>query len=254
MPTVWPLCCQAFASLYLSSGSTPATKACTSGLKLPGRLGTWPWGRACEVGSTHSSCRVRARAGGKDEGQYPRKGGAPFRVRKRQFGLTKARYRSLKKNTAQIVTLSVLGSLWIERRQLMGYKDEPAREARKGLAERRRTPQRIADEAPKTSSRRLTCGIVVKAPHIVLRAALIRPYLHGRATRSRHLRYRRLRPRSGDDSGCGLRAVRGIAAHDGSPLGAVGRRSVEDVAQPGLLAVALLASAMLVVGVRELRL
>jgi hypothetical protein len=61
-------------------------------------------------------------------------------VRKRQFGFAKVRYRSLKKNTAQIVTLSVLGSLWTERRQLMGYKDEPAREALKGLAERRRAP------------------------------------------------------------------------------------------------------------------
>jgi len=59
--------------------------------------------------------------------------------------------------------------------------------------------------------------------------------------------------RQRDDARCGLRAVHGIAAHHGSPLGPVGRGSVEDVAQPGLLAVALLASAMLVVGVCELR-
>ena len=44
----------------------------------------------------------------------------PFRVLKRQFGFTKVRYRGLKKNTAQIVTLFALGNLWMARRQLMG--------------------------------------------------------------------------------------------------------------------------------------
>jgi len=44
----------------------------------------------------------------------------PFRVLKRQFGYTKVRYRGLKKNTAQIVTLFALGNLWMARRQLMG--------------------------------------------------------------------------------------------------------------------------------------
>ena len=44
----------------------------------------------------------------------------PFRVLKRQFGYTKVRYRGLKKNTAQIVTLFALGNLWMARRRLMG--------------------------------------------------------------------------------------------------------------------------------------
>jgi IS5 family transposase len=43
----------------------------------------------------------------------------PFRVLKRQFGYTKVRYRGLKKNTAQIVTLFALSNLWMARRQLM---------------------------------------------------------------------------------------------------------------------------------------
>jgi len=44
----------------------------------------------------------------------------PFRVIKRQFGFTKVRYRGLKKNTAQLVTLFALSNLWMVRRQLMG--------------------------------------------------------------------------------------------------------------------------------------
>jgi IS5 family transposase len=41
----------------------------------------------------------------------------PFRVLKRQFGFTKVRYRGLKKNTAQIVTLFALSNLWMTRRK-----------------------------------------------------------------------------------------------------------------------------------------
>jgi IS5 family transposase len=44
----------------------------------------------------------------------------PFRVLKRQFGYTKVRYRGLKKNTAQIVTLFALSNLWMARKRLMG--------------------------------------------------------------------------------------------------------------------------------------
>jgi len=43
----------------------------------------------------------------------------PFRVLKRQFGYTQVRYRGLKKNTAQIVTLLALSNLWMARRRLM---------------------------------------------------------------------------------------------------------------------------------------
>ncbi|MBN3851694.1 IS5 family transposase [Paraburkholderia sp. Ac-20342] len=42
----------------------------------------------------------------------------PFRVLKQQFGYTKARYRGLMKNTAQITTLFALGNLWMSRRAL----------------------------------------------------------------------------------------------------------------------------------------
>lgn len=44
----------------------------------------------------------------------------PFRVLKRQFGYVKVRYRGLKKNTAQLVTLFALSNLWMVRRKLMG--------------------------------------------------------------------------------------------------------------------------------------
>lgn len=43
----------------------------------------------------------------------------PFRVIKRQFGYVKTRYRGLKKNTAQLLTLFTLSNLWMVRGQLM---------------------------------------------------------------------------------------------------------------------------------------
>ncbi len=43
----------------------------------------------------------------------------PFRVIKRQFGLTKVRFRGLAKNTAHVITLFALSNLWMARRQLM---------------------------------------------------------------------------------------------------------------------------------------
>ena len=43
----------------------------------------------------------------------------PFRVIKRQFGLTKVRFRGLAKNTAHVVTLFALSNLWMARRQLL---------------------------------------------------------------------------------------------------------------------------------------
>ena len=43
----------------------------------------------------------------------------PFRVVKCQFGYVKVRYRGLKKNTAQIVTLLGLANLWMARKKLM---------------------------------------------------------------------------------------------------------------------------------------
>jgi transposase, IS5 family len=43
----------------------------------------------------------------------------PFRVIKQQFGYVRVRYRGLKKNTAQIVTLFALGNLWMARHKLL---------------------------------------------------------------------------------------------------------------------------------------
>ena len=44
----------------------------------------------------------------------------PFRVIKRQFGYVKVRYRGLKKNTLQLITLFALSNLWMVRSKLMG--------------------------------------------------------------------------------------------------------------------------------------
>lgn len=43
----------------------------------------------------------------------------PFRVIKRQFGFIKVRYRGLKKNTAQLMTLFALSNLWMVRGKLL---------------------------------------------------------------------------------------------------------------------------------------
>ena len=43
----------------------------------------------------------------------------PFRVIKRQFGHLKTRYRDLKKNTQQLMTLFALSNLWMMRSNLM---------------------------------------------------------------------------------------------------------------------------------------
>jgi transposase, IS5 family len=43
----------------------------------------------------------------------------PFRVIKLLFGFAKARYRGLKKNTAQLTTLFALSNLWMARRKLL---------------------------------------------------------------------------------------------------------------------------------------
>jgi IS5 family transposase len=48
----------------------------------------------------------------------------PFRVIKRQFGLTKVRFKGLAKNTAHVVTLFALSNLWMARRKLMAMMGE----------------------------------------------------------------------------------------------------------------------------------
>ena len=44
----------------------------------------------------------------------------PFRVIKRQFGFIKVRYKGLKKNAAQLMTLFALSNLWMVRSKLAG--------------------------------------------------------------------------------------------------------------------------------------
>lgn len=44
----------------------------------------------------------------------------PFRVIKRQFGFVKTRYRGLKKNTAQLLTLFAQSNLWMGAQQING--------------------------------------------------------------------------------------------------------------------------------------
>jgi transposase, IS5 family len=48
----------------------------------------------------------------------------PFRAIKQQFGFTKVRYRGLKKNTGQIVTLFALSNLWMAVHRLMSTTGE----------------------------------------------------------------------------------------------------------------------------------
>ncbi len=48
----------------------------------------------------------------------------PFRVIKRQFGLTKVRFKGLAKNTAHVVTLFALSNLWMARKKLMAMMEE----------------------------------------------------------------------------------------------------------------------------------
>ncbi|WP_406850193.1 IS5 family transposase, partial [Chromobacterium phragmitis] len=43
----------------------------------------------------------------------------PFRVIKQQFGYLKTRYRGLKKNTAQLMTLFGLANIWLARKVLL---------------------------------------------------------------------------------------------------------------------------------------
>ena len=56
----------------------------------------------------------------------------PFRVLKQQFGCAKLRHRGLAKNTARLTMLFALSNLWTARRQILGHRDECARNAARG--------------------------------------------------------------------------------------------------------------------------
>lgn len=48
----------------------------------------------------------------------------PFRLVKRQFGFKEVRYRELKKNTAQLMTLVDLSNLWMARSEWLRLRHE----------------------------------------------------------------------------------------------------------------------------------
>ena len=51
----------------------------------------------------------------------------PCRVIKRQFGLTKVRFKGLQKNTAHLLTLFALSNVWMARLQLSANSRSPTR-------------------------------------------------------------------------------------------------------------------------------
>ncbi|MFN9943268.1 MAG: transposase, partial [bacterium] len=75
----------------------------------PSDIAKLPDGRRKAVAKKHEHRKASVRA----------KVEHPFRVIKRQFGLLKVRFRGLAKNTAHVVTLFALSTLWMARRQLM---------------------------------------------------------------------------------------------------------------------------------------
>ena len=80
----------------------------------PSDIAKLPDGRAKErvQRQEHSKASVRAKVE------------HPFRVIKRQFGLTKVRFKGLAKNTAHVVTLFALSNLWMARKKLMAMMGE----------------------------------------------------------------------------------------------------------------------------------
>ena len=80
----------------------------------PSDIAKLPDGRAKEriQKQEHSKASVRAKVE------------HPFRVIKRQFGLTKVRFKGLAKNTAHVVTLFALSNLWMARKKLMAMMGE----------------------------------------------------------------------------------------------------------------------------------
>ena len=60
--------------------------------------------------------------GGKAQSRIRAKVEHPFTVIKRQFGYLKTRYRGLKKNTGQLITLFALSNQWMVRGKLMAQQ------------------------------------------------------------------------------------------------------------------------------------
>lgn len=75
----------------------------------PSDMAKMPEGRA----------KARARKNEYEKASVRAKVEHPFRVIKRQFGLTKVRFKGLAKNTAHVITLFALSNLWMARKKLM---------------------------------------------------------------------------------------------------------------------------------------
>ena len=75
----------------------------------PSDIAKLPEGRGKKAIQKQEHCKASVRA----------KVEHPFRVIKRQFALTKVRFRGLAKSTAHVITLFALSNLWMARRQLM---------------------------------------------------------------------------------------------------------------------------------------
>jgi len=75
----------------------------------PSDMAKMPEGRA----------KARARKNEYEKASIQAKVEHPFRVIKRQFGLTKVRFKGLAKNTAHVITLFALSNLWMARRKLV---------------------------------------------------------------------------------------------------------------------------------------
>jgi len=75
----------------------------------PSDMAKMPEGRA----------KARARKNEYEKASIRAKVEHPFRVIKRQFGLTKVRFKGLAKNTAHVITLFALSNLWMARRKLV---------------------------------------------------------------------------------------------------------------------------------------
>ena len=68
----------------------------------------------------------------------------PFQVIKRQFGSVQIRYRGLKKNTAQILTVFALSNLWTVRGKLVAAWAQMRPKARQRPCKRRKNSKRPA--------------------------------------------------------------------------------------------------------------
>ena len=81
--------------------------------------GTLPCGRAKRKAHKHTPWGALSEQAEKLKASVRAKVEHQLRDTKRQFGFTKVRYRRLKKNTAQLITLFALSNIWMARSRLL---------------------------------------------------------------------------------------------------------------------------------------